>query len=432
MKSPALGFTLDSFVIQAGDPETEFNLGSVFTLRGISIGAQNVAYDATTDEVQGTISFSAAFAELLPGNTTFTTTVTGLSGQYDFDSATQRGELVLSVDTLVVAFSDLLRIEGENISVTPDRAVIVEVGSLSATVPALNAGATVTGLRITSTGNFTVTSISVETEGLAETIGIGSFLPFDINTIQVVFPDADGDGRFSLDTFELGVTGSFNFDNFGSLPFTPIIQIGSDSFADNSNTFSFTLTVSDGAIAPKDLGPIQIGFSDLNIADTVIFGGTIILGGYQDGQWVPTFGGTISLQTGGKISNFSGEVNVAVIGSFDPENGILDISANLTVSFEFQDLITVTDAQLGLNLTISADGDFIFNVQRLELESASIGLIRFTIGNIVTLEATDAVLNFNPGPGQNIAEIGSLTVTLDGLGGISGSAQNFGISADVK
>src|SRR5258708_7668213 len=53
-------------------------------------------------------------------------------------------------------------------------------------------------------------------------------------------------------------------------------------------------------------------------------------------------------------------------------------------------------------------------------------------GGLMTLKATNAVLNFNPSAGQDLATFASLSATFPGLANLNGTAKNFAIGADGK
>src|SRR5258708_8983929 len=53
-------------------------------------------------------------------------------------------------------------------------------------------------------------------------------------------------------------------------------------------------------------------------------------------------------------------------------------------------------------------------------------------GGLMTLKATNAVLNFNPSAGQDLATFASLSATFPGLANLTGTAKNFAIGADGK
>ncbi|MCD8483507.1 MAG: hypothetical protein LR015_13115 [Verrucomicrobia bacterium] len=426
------GFSLGTVQIGQAGGET-VTVAEVVTLTGVAVQLENFAVKFANDAVEGVIDITVAeLSQLEMKGSFFSLSVSGLTGTFDFNSQVARGELIITAATISLVVVEMMEITGSSVQFTPGRSQLVQSDSLSASIPTLEMGATVLGLRLGLDGSLSATGVTLDDAGSVDNFGLGGFLPFTVTSVSVDAAQAGSDDRFSLETFGLTVEGAFAFDKLAALPFTPVLQIGTSTYSGSEDSFSFSVVVVDGKLAPNDLGPIQIGFSDLAIGNTVILGGTLILGGYQNGVWMPDYGGTISLQTSESLSGFSGDVSATVNGSFDDTTGVFSASASLTVSFEFADGIAVKDAELGLNLAISVDQDFGFAVNTLEFKSASIGSIQFEIGTIISLEAVDVVLNFNPGDQGNIAEIGSLTVTFDALDALSGTAVNFGIDGNGR
>jgi hypothetical protein len=426
------GFTIGAATLAQGT--TPVTLGSIFTFTGLSVTAQNLAFTfGAGASVGGALTVAAQSAVLFPGSSLFTASVTGFTGNFDLTS----GALSLTANSFQFQFGSTLTVTAQNLAFNPDADVMAQVDSVSMSVPALSITGTATGLQVTKAGQFSIVSATLNTAGLASSLGIANFLPFNVSSLTMTFAgDTNHNGQrdpgevFKLTEFDLTVNGTFNFSAMQGLPFTPIIRIGpsagQQSFDDATDPFSFSITVADGKAKPKDIGPIEIGFADLKIGQTMKLGGSIILGGYQNGLWVSSFGGSISLQQTDSVGNVNGAA-VTVLGSYDEVAGSINATATLTVSFSLGSYVQVTNAALTFYLILNSTSGGGFNLQQLRLDGAQVQSVTFNLGSLLTLQGTNVLLNFNPAPDDYIASFGSLSATLPGLG-IGGTARNIAIT----
>ncbi len=403
-------------------------VGGVLTVVNPSVTLTDVNY-TIGGSVSGTFGIGADSASLFEGGSS-SATVTTIQGSFDLNSKA----FSLGFATLEVNIEDTFVVTGSSIDFNydptgPPDQTIVSVASVTASLPALNVSGTVTDLVVGADASFQLASLSLDTAGLAESLGIASFLPFTINGIEVVFGTTAG-GKSDFTSFTLSVSGAFNFDAMGDLPFTPILTIGTSELSeDGVNTFDFTIAIDNGEVVPIDLGPITIGFSDLSVGSTAVLSGSITLGGYQNGVFVTDFGGSISLESDGELNSVVGGAGISISGSFDADSGILDVAATLSVSFNIGDNVSVTDASLDFAMEISTAGNAP-QLDSLSLEGANVSSVVLDFNSIMSLEATGVSLNFNPGAGQNIAEFASLSATFPSLAGFTGTALNFGIGSN--
>jgi hypothetical protein len=427
------GFSIASLTL-AGSATNPVTLGSLFQFTGLSITVTNLVYShGSSPSLGGTISVGATSATVFPGSSLFTASVTGFNGTFNLNT----GALSLTATSFQFAFGSVLQVSASNLSFNPDSDPVFHADTATVTIPSLSISGTATSLEVSAAGIFSVVSISLNTQGLTQALGIANFLPVNVSQIGFKFlGDTNGNGQrdsgevFDLTAFDLTVTGAFNFASMQGLPFTPTIKIGSaansTSFSSSApSTFSFTLTVVDGKVKPKDLGPIEIDFTDLKVGQTVTLGGGIKLGGYQNGVWVDSFGGSISVQTQGQVSGVTGAA-ATIVGDFDESTGRIDATATLSVSFNIGQSIQVKNAGLGFHVVLTAKTGGGFSLDTLSLTGASVEQVNVTFGSFLTLQATNVFLDFNPAPGGLIATFGSLTATLTDLG-IGGTARNFGI-----
>lgn len=425
------GFAFDSASVNLGD----HTIGGIVEVASLAVTLTDVDY-TVGETPSGVLGLAADSATLFPGSAA-TATLTGLSGQFDVASKSFQ----LSITALDAAIGDLLTFTATGVAfgydpTGPPSQTVFAVDALTVAVPSASVTGTLTGLEVTAAGDFSAVSLALDTSGLTDALGIGDFLPFNVDTMDAVFAgDTNGNGVrdegevFSLTAFDLTVTGAFDFEKLGSLPFTPILQIGdSELSAAGTNSFTFTVSVGAGGIAPKDIGPITIGFSDLKIGDTAVLAGSLTLGGYQDGVFVADFSGALQLVASNAMGNVSGDASITVSGTFT--GGVLDLTGAFNVSFTYGDDVSVVNAVLGFEMTVSAGSGFTLALDHLALTSGSVESVTLSFGSLMTLAATGATFDFNATGSDAVATFASLSATFPGLGDLTGTATNFGFGAD--
>lgn len=412
-------------------------VGAILTAQDVSVGFSG--FSVTADGIAlGAVQLSAGAAALFPDSTAFTATVTDFSGSYDFTADSDPFELeAAAVDFEVI---DLLSFNATDVVIRPASEVIVSIGSIAVELPGVGVGGSVTGFELTSDGTPSAVALTLDTSGLVESLPLAGVLPFELDSIAATFlGDTNANGVrdegeiFRLDAFDLSVEGAFNFAALSALPFTPVLRIGDTEADDGEDTFSFTVRVVDGTITPWDLGPITIGVSDLNVGTAFGFSGSITLGGYAEGEWVPDFGGSLELTAASSTGNLSGTVSAELTGSIDVETGVLDIDAAFAVSFTLGSYVEVENAGISLSLTIATaegeSGSVTLAEPVFTVHSASVERISVNFNNLVELEATAATFNFEATGEEILLSVGTLSASLTGIG-ISGSASNFAVAAN--
>lgn len=430
------GFHINAFTITQGAGAVTF--GSVLAFEGLAVSATGVNYVFGGALSLDAIVVTATRAAVFPGNSTFSATVVGFTGSY------ASGALELTAAQFTFQFGTSLKVTATSLLFAPESTTLIaHADTIEAALPSLGVTGTGTGLDIKPGGTFSIVWVSLNTAGLAQAIGLGSLLPFNITSLELKFHgdtngngQQDGDEVLELTKFDLTVTGTFDFSKMSGLPFTPIVQIGpqdsAQTFNNATDTFTFTIEVIDGAIRPKDIGPITLGFSDLKVGSTVKMEGWIRLGGYADGQWVSSFGGHIGVVDSDAMSGVTGAA-VTMIGSYDGNAGRLVAFANLTISFQYGDAIKVTNAGLGFNLIVSSASGGGISLDQLQLTSASVESITLNVGSYLSMAATNVALNFNPAPGDYIASFGSMSARVKAGGfDVTGTARHFAIDASGK
>ncbi len=434
-----LSIRTNGITIGAGSlTNLNLQIGSVLTVGGASVSFAGFSF--LDGNLSGdSVTLAADSATLFADSTVFTATATGLSGTYDFGSATDR--LTLSADALALAVGDLITFTAADLTLRPEGATVFAAASIGAELPDLGVSGTISGLELSAAGELTVTALTLDTSEFTKTLRLGGLLPFTFDGLQVDFlGDTNDNGvrdageTFALNEFDLTVAGTFDFTILAGLPFTPVIRVGEQAVDDGADAVAFTLRHSAGDWTPWDVGPIELGVSDLHIGESFTFAGSIMLGGYENGVWVADFGGSLTVSAGTSTSDLVGEFTTTITGSLDVDTGVLTVGASFDLDFKVGSYVSVTDALINFAMTIvtvdaeSGDG-FTLDDTVLEVQSASIGSLAVTFGDLLDLEATEAVFDFNATGSDPFLSVGSLTATLRGVG-LTGTASNFAVGAN--
>ncbi len=357
-------------------------------------------------------------------------------------SFTPDGVLTLSAARAVGTIAGEILIEATSVEVrlaTPapnDPQPIVSFGDVSGTVPSLgDLTVTFTGLQLMDDGTFRVVEVTADTADVDDAIGVAGLLPFKITRVSLVFPDPS-----KLDTFDATVTGRFDLTGLSAaLPFTPILHIGDPTTTPPVGDTELTFTVrvdpsKPGVFEPVDLGPITIGFADLE-AGPLVLGGTLTLGGYTDGLLVPPTGlstGEVaaSLSAEWVGDGFSGSIDVVASGSLTVDTTTaLSLGLTVTVGGTIEGLFSIDALTLGVDLQVSATAD-LFSLDKFELTESSIGSLTVEVGDLAQLTASDvSITTFNPQIGDDWITVGSagFEITDPTFRGWGGEAANFGL-----
>ena len=438
------GFTIGNpaLTVAAGDT---VKMGDTFTLSGLSINVQNFGIDVGQSlTINGSVSVSANSAVLFPNSTTgITASVTSISGGFSFGNTV---ELFLTGQKLSFAYGKIFQFEASNVAFSTDRDVIVAIGSASIAIPSFDLTGSVTGLQIRKNAQVTVTSLSVSMGGNSTSYTLAKILPVSITTVTVHFlGDVNNNGvqdtgeTFDMSQFDLTVTGSFDFAKLGSLPFTPVIRIGSATHtttcSSSADTFGFTLRYTNGWWQPWNVSIIEIGFENLNIKDTVVLGGTINLGSFTSGVWSGVISGSITLKTDKKVTSVTGGATATLTGTFNDATGELTLIANMIASFKIGSNVTIDTANLTFGLILKTSASpFTLSVGSMSF-SGTVQAVRVNIADNLKFDGSNVSINFNPALDQNILEMGEaiamLTVDVPGtiLIQIAGRVRNVGINA---
>ena len=401
--------------------------------------------DITAGSLGGGVSVAAGVVVLNPEPAGGGDEPEGVARAEDVSGTlTADGRLVLHAGALSARIGDAIDVAATDVDLTLGSSAtdpVLTIASATATVPSLNGlGVIFTGLHLDRDGSWGAESVEVASQGLLQTIGLGGIVPFDITSVALDFPDLE-----DLDAFEVSVTGSIDFAAMGALPFTPLIGLGGPAISPTSpaedNVFTFSIAVeslSEGRIRPWDLGPITLGFDDLDVGG-VTLGSQLTLGGYQDGLWTGDACGSLSILAG--LEDLQGETTIDVCGSLDInlDGASLDLDGTFSLSATLGDAVTIEGAELAFGLEIAVDDQFGFAVTGPTFEGLGVDRIAIAFGDLMRLVGTEVDLDFSPAPGEPLVAFGgtlgdgSLAVEFDDadvFSGWGGEAGNIGIAAD--
>ena len=307
---------------------------------------------------------------------------------------------------------------------------------VTAHVPALgNLSIVLDGLHLGADRKFGASQVTVGSTGFAQAIDLAGILPFDVTSASATFPNHD-----DLDRFDVTVTGNFDFAPLASLPFTPKVKLGTDTFVTPStpadqNEFTFSVAIdslSEGRVRPLDFGPLGLGFDDLALGDITV-SGDISLGGYQNGVFQDTFGGNLSLA--GDFGDVQGALSASVTGRLDlgADQATLDVAGTFGVSLKIGDGFEVKNADLAFALGITVDAASHLSVTGPTLQGAHIAEVSVLLGDLMKLTAHDVTLDLAPHGNDPLVSVGPGGASVDfqsglaPLAGWGGSAGNFAI-----
>ena len=255
----------------------------------------------------------------------------------------------------------------------------------------------VTDLVIFEDGAVTVGGAVVGSlDNLQRKLGLSDVLPFEVTGAKVELTTPN-----DLNSFTLTVAGSFDLSGLSDLEPSLSIGEGTDTCADfgptDPDSFCFSVAVDslrDGEIRPENFGPINLGLDNIDFG-AVQLGGSLQFDGYQNGELLTGFGGSLSVAaTNGDISA-SGEV--AVSGAI-VEPGRLRLDAAVSVSGAVDDLVEIENAALnfGVDFVLDLEADTPLTVENPFVSGASVDRIAVHVGDIMTFEASGSIF---PEPG---------------------------------
>ncbi len=241
-------FTLSTFdVTQTGfslsgnfTTTNQVAIGNFITMAGLSIDVTNFTVDTqATPKISGSITITPGILTLFPGDSAVTSTITGLTGSYDFASASDPGQLSLKADYVSLSLFGELSLVAHEVTFTPGQSTLATIGSASLSfAPLNNLDVTVQNLAITKTG-FTIGFASATVGDIV----LGSILTLQAPAVTLTdLAYTDGGTLTGTVGFSTGVTlqlGTALDAHVGSANGTYDLDTGELSLT--LNTFSLTV-----------------------------------------------------------------------------------------------------------------------------------------------------------------------------------------------
>src|SRR5205085_5745174 len=116
------GFSLGSFTIGQNGTAT---FGSYLSLSGVSLAATNFSYSTTTGAFSGSVTVTIGSIVLFPGNTTFTSSFTGVTATFNFGNG---GKMEITIGSFDLSIGEALEVTASNVVITPSVSTILTIG----------------------------------------------------------------------------------------------------------------------------------------------------------------------------------------------------------------------------------------------------------------------------------------------------------------
>ncbi len=182
---PSFSLTQTGFSISGADFTTNsaVSIGNFLTIAGVAIDVNNFTLNTQdTPKFTASVTLTPGTMTLFPGSNLVTSTITGLTGSYDFSGANSTGQLSLSAGTVSLSLFNQVTLTANTVSFTPDQSTLTTIGTATLTLPTLSSLAvTVTGLAIQRTG-FTIVSASAT---LASNLTLGGLLTLTTPSVSL-------------------------------------------------------------------------------------------------------------------------------------------------------------------------------------------------------------------------------------------------------
>ncbi len=352
-------------------------LGSVLSIRGLTLGIETFQYMTSDDSVSGTVTFGAASVSMFSGQA-FSTTISdpsgqspsGLSGSYDINSQAFNLEL----DEVDFKVSDILEVIADNVvlNVAPG-SFSMTVGSATASVPKL-AGfqGSITNLMITNDG-FSIDSATLGLTG-GKSLNLGSVISITdpSATITKLAYSIDTGAQFNGDINVKVGSASLKLGNLANASVSGLsITLGLMStdlgqFQVSATSAEFTLSsyltvtaanpmFNTAATGAEDIASFTNVTAVLNAGPLSVTAGVNDFAIDANGNFVTLPGFDLSFSVGDAVSQLSWpsflplkSASVALAWpnfSKDPTNFTIDLSASIDFSLAGIELAgSVTDA----------------------------------------------------------------------------------------
>jgi|GEM_PF-2736274 len=414
----------------------------------LAVGTASVASTTATDRLDlfdGSVTLDDVLV-LVSGN------VDGLAGTASLDASLSAGRLAALDGAVVVGSIDValsadgrFDVDADSVDISLGNGTVLitlgatrlsfgseaagpllAVATATGVIPGLeDLTVTITDLVIGRDGSFQVDTITAALED-APRLTVAGIVDVALQRLQV---------EIDPETFvvDLSADGSVDFDSLQGLPFTPVVRVGETEVSPDdpeANMFSVRARIEDGALVPLDLGPIVLGWRDLEV-DSLLLDGELSLGGIVDGQVVPALSGRLAVSGQQFGDGLEVELSGEAPSAGDPVvvDGSVSVGRLDLLGFSAEDL-TVT---AGVTLRSGADG-LSFEPR---LGGVEVGHLEVPFGDLLTASAGNVDIDFLPPPGQPLVSFGEdglglAFADLDVLTGWGGTVSNFALGSDFR
>lgn len=364
------------------------------------------------------------------------------------------GSAVLNVDQLLANAGQALSLSANNVTVTVNSdAPILAADEASLTMQLMGSNSvvlTATDLLVQSNGEVSVSgAVTQANGGILSAIGLAGILPLDISSVALQAVDRNDDGSvepivLNRDAdanglpdgeYDILVNGAFNFDSWSATGLLPSVTIG-DTTREAGDAFELSFRQVDGQVVPWNVGPIVLGIAGTPDSTDRIgsLQGNLTLGGYQNGVWQPAISGFLTTQIEDDSGNQT-DVRVDVLpeSSLVIENGAAALRLHGAIQFdstvggdyfgvELQNARLSFEISLGLAMTQTAPFVEVTNF-RAALGQFSVSEFQVEFEDLLTLTATDVVIDFNPSAGGPLGSIGTVEIVASANSPLAGLTQ---------
>ncbi|HLF12876.1 MAG TPA: hypothetical protein VJA26_16865, partial [Gammaproteobacteria bacterium] len=396
------GFELSGFALAPQD----FDFEGILLLEQLSVASDAIRFSVDTG-LSADVTIAATRGVFDGGTSLLSAEFTSLAATIDLDGVS--AEFILSAASGNASIAGIASVGFQNVELHLGNAPgtpMFSVGSAVAAVPVLgDLEFTLTDLQIARDGSVSLQSAGVTSSNILTSFGLGGVLPFQLTSVQIVFPTELPDGRRSLDTIAIEVEGNFIAGAFVGLPFTPVLTMnGVDILAGETVTLNLHVdSLTEGRIAPIGTGAITLGFNDWDVVGATI-DGLVELGGYDANgvlQPVPGISAHVRATLTVASTTFADleiGAEAVALGTFNAAGNILDIAGAFNVDasggtvsgkvrFDFTARITATPPEGFSTWSLGIVGS---------LSQVTISDLVIRLGNVIEFRITEAVLGDDP------------------------------------
>lgn len=433
-----------------------FTLGSVLAVTDPMLQFTGVSY-TTGSAPEGTIGLTVASAALFPDNASFTAEVDGFAGTYDLASS----HLTLSASEAKVHVGEIIDADATELSLAYNPSasppLSVSAGSVKLTSELFpHISATASDLTADATG-LSIGDARLQAEPSDYTVDLGGIveatgLYVELSGFKYATNPPAGDPNYE-GTVKVGATSIALFPG-DSKPFTASVTGFSGAYDLNLHALSLNATgldirIGDAANPTAKLTATDLGFTLAPQADGSEAVGVTVKHAHASFPTIGVDGDVDSL----KIDNTGFSVDSAtlstdktisvgsIVSVVAPSVTVTKFGYTLGSTPTFDGMVKVTSSEVDLKLGGAVSAKATGVVGALSFATGDLGhftfkadTVDFTLGSYLDLSATGVSVDTAPPIDGDLLDVDDVTATLKLPGNLSlsGSGQNFGISADGK